>query len=1229
MELSLLLAKLMGPVFARFLFAYALRKVDLKFITGGDIAETLADSLDIGGVVDELSGGDRKARRNAQHIFDTIGDEVAERVAALFVGENAAPAQGEVEQAVEAAKAVMERRALPLLIESRFERIAFRQKLSATPPPAPGWSAQQRDYYSRLLAISADALFAAAEQIPHFTRDTTGQLLQDTGHLLDGMRQGLTNQREILAQSYGVQSRDQHSQFEQDYRTSLASTLDKLRLFGVPLVDGARQPLSVAFVKMRLARSSDEPEPEEMDARLLWERQPQRTEILSVAEAFSRSRRLVVIAPAGLGKTTLLRWAAVQMARNQSREEIPLWQGRLPFYLQLRDYSRAKLPAIADLPLAYGADGMELLAGSVPAGWAREQLRQKRAAIFVDGLDEINEEKRQEAIAWVEKLLEIAPETLFVLSGRPAAVDRESAQPELTRLGFDFVRLQPLDDEMIDGFVAQWHGAMTDTNCKYADKSRIPDREKRLRAALARRPELRQLAATPLIAAMLCALNLTEDRELPRDRIRLYNRCVDMLLDRDEARQVDTSGYGISLRAESARRHLGQIAFWMLEREQSTIARSDAARLIGNQGLDGEKIACYLAERSGLLQPQSQEVYDFAHRTFQEFLAAQHIAASHRVVQVAKQYAGQKAWRETISLLAGFVQPGDQKELLETLLTAASTDPKESRTYHLLAWAFWELLDQRTAEADGLMAQHAAGLCQNNGRYLDLSSTQVGDVTPLAGLTSLQSLDLRNTQVGDVTPLAGLTSLQYLYLMDTQVMDVATLAGLTSLQRLDLNDTQVVNVPLLAGLTSLQSLSLGDTQVGDVTPLAGLTGLQSLSLRNTKVVDVTPLAGLTGLQRLDLMNTQVGDVTPLAELTSLQYLDLMDTQVVDVTSLAGLTNLQFLDLRNTQVDDVACLMTLSSLQTLDLTGTQISDVTPLAALDSLGSLDLTGVEIVDLSPLQERISTGSLVIELSEEQLTLFQSHLSDLNIVKLSIGNVKTLQTVVAALSTLNTLQFIDLSDTKIEDVTTLATLTNLRYLSLNDTQVADVAPLMYLDGLQELSIRNTKVADVMPLAVLTSLETLDLSGTEVEDLKPLSALKSLQSLNLCFTHVEDVAPLSALTSLRVLYLTGTNVDNLSPLVGLSTLRSLYLSGTHVEDVGPLAALTNLEELYLMNTPVADVSPLGGLTGLQELYLMNTQIEDVSPLVGLTSLKKLDLRYTNVKDVTPLAHLKNLTIYW
>ena len=162
---------------------------------------------------------------------------------------------------------------------------------------------------------------------------------------------------------------------------------------------------------------------------------------------------------------------------------------------------------------------------------------------------------------------------------------------------------------------------------------------------------------------------------------------------------------------------------------------------------------------------------------------------------------------------------------------------------------------------------------------LDFTLEQLSDLTPLSGLTALQTLHLMRTQVSSLTPLAGLTALQRLVLWGTQVSDLTPLAGLTALQSLDLTSTSVSDLTPLAGLTALQSLSVGGTQVSDLTPLAGLTALQSLSVGGTQVSSFTPLAGLTALQSLDLLGTQVSDLTPLAGLTALQSLDLWGTQV--------------------------------------------------------------------------------------------------------------------------------------------------------------------------------------------------------------------------------------------------------------------------------------------------------------------------------------------------------------
>lgn len=164
---------------------------------------------------------------------------------------------------------------------------------------------------------------------------------------------------------------------------------------------------------------------------------------------------------------------------------------------------------------------------------------------------------------------------------------------------------------------------------------------------------------------------------------------------------------------------------------------------------------------------------------------------------------------------------------------------------------------------------------------LDLSSSQVSDLTPLSGLTNLRSLDLGCTRVSDVTPLSGLMNLRSLDLRGTQVGDVTALAGLTKLGLLGLDGTQVSDVTVLSGLTNLQTLDLEGTQVSDVTPLSGLTNLQWLGLRATQVSDVRPLSGLTNLERLHLRGTHVSDVTLLTDLVNLQRLTLGGTEVSD------------------------------------------------------------------------------------------------------------------------------------------------------------------------------------------------------------------------------------------------------------------------------------------------------------------------------------------------------------
>ena len=350
-----------------------------------------------------------------------------------------------------------------------------------------------------------------------------------------------------------------------------------------------------------------------------------------------------------------------------------------------------------------------------------------------------------------------------------------------------------------------------------------------------------------------------------------------------------------------------------------------------------------------------------------------------------------------------------------------------------------------------------------------LSSTAVIDLTPLAGLTALETLGLDSTAVSDLTPLAGLTALETLWLDSTAVSDLTPLAGLTALERLWLNSTAVIDLTPLAGLTALETLRLGSTAVIDLTPLAGLTALETLWLNSTAVIDLTPLAGLTALETLGLDSTAVIDLTPLAGLTALETLWLSSTAVIDLTPLAGLTALETLGLDSTAVIDLTPLAGLTALETLRLDSTAVIDLTPLAGLTALERLWLNSTAVIDLTPL---------------------------------------------AGLTALETLR---LGSTAVIDLTPLAGLTALETLWLNSTAVIDLTPLAGLTALETLGLDSTAVSDLTPLAGLTALETLGLDSTAVSDLTPLAGLTALERLWLRSTAVSDLTPLAGLTKLTI----------------------------------------------------------------------------------------------------------------
>ena len=78
-------------------------------------------------------------------------------------------------------------------------------------------------------------------------------------------------------------------------------------------------------------------------------------------------------------------------------------------------------------------------------------------------------------------------------------------------------------------------------------------------------------------------------------------------------------------------------------------------------------------------------------------------------------------------------------------------------------------------------------------KELDLSFTDVNDITWVGDLSELEVLDITHTDVRDISILANLKRLTALNIADTKVNDIRPLYSLTNLSFLNVNDAQIMS----------------------------------------------------------------------------------------------------------------------------------------------------------------------------------------------------------------------------------------------------------------------------------------------------------------------------------------------------------------------------------------------------------------------------------------------------
>ncbi|MGW6455287.1 NACHT domain-containing protein [Streptomyces sp. NPDC055078] len=462
--------------------------------------------------------------------------------------------------------------------------------------------------------------------------------------------------------------------YEEEYAEALGAMYRKTRIFGLDELSrrDSEWDLDTAYLSLE-ARPRKSHDDSSDDSPAYTETAPRRIEDLLASR-----RRVLLRGDAGAGKTTLVWWLAAHAAAGTLDERLSALNGKVPFVVPLRSLRAqgAGFPAPARLPAV-----SRLVVDEAPAGWAGRVLESGRALLLVDGLDEVPHDDREEAHRWLSGLLARFPRTRCLVTVRPLAVTPDWLDSE----DFEELSLLPMRDGDIRAFTAAWHTA---ARLDGGDQDTLRELERDLTQQFTQNASLRDLARTPLLCAVICALHRLRQGFLPETRWALYRSALEMLLgERDRRRRVDAPD-GITLSVEETQQLLQRIAVWLARGGQSEFSREQALRQL-TRALSGmprvreqgspEEILVHLLNRSGLLQERADDVFQFTHRTFQDYLAAKEFIEGDHLHELLR-HCPDEQWHDILLLAAGHCSRRELPLLVHGLLdTGASLGSRGGR----------------------------------------------------------------------------------------------------------------------------------------------------------------------------------------------------------------------------------------------------------------------------------------------------------------------------------------------------------------------------------------------------------------------------------------------------------------------------------------------------------------------------------------------------------------------
>ncbi|MEM6265164.1 MAG: hypothetical protein AAGI38_21860 [Bacteroidota bacterium] len=567
----------------------------------------------------------------------------------------------------------------------------------------------------------------------------------------------------------------------------------------------------------------------------------------------------------------------------------------------------------------------------------------------------------------------------------------------------------------------------------------------------------------------------------------------------------------------------------------------------------------------------------------------------------------------------------------------------------------------------------------------------------LVTLTSKKSLDFSgNADLKDLEALSFFRELETLDISGTQVSDLTPLRNLTHLKEFLCDNSKVKSFEPISYATDLEVISCSGTPINTLQTLTPFKELKTLNCADTKIPNLMPVGQLPKLERLNCQRAGIRNLLGLEKSTALRSLDASHTLVTSIAPLTNLSGLKTLRLTGTPVMDIAPLAGMKGLDKVYLDSTQVKSLEPLAGLKNLKVAYLDGAKVALPSALEFMNQHPHVVIVCTSQELTTWWEGLS------VSWKSVFKEQPVTAASTPENLHKLLAIDKVVISpamgvtDLSPLSKMVNLKEVELAGVRIRSLEPLKDLKKIRLLNISNTYVTDLRPIGQLIELVQVDVSKTGVQSLAPLGALLKLTSIRADSTLVTELDSLGKMSSLDFLSLEGTKMgknqavafmdlnpecllmyrteelniwwNSLSPewkkalksvkgvgqlpapeslhkLAGLTDLdlgvqqglsdlggleafirlRGIHFTQTQIGNLRPLVKHRQLEVLDCPKNPIASLEMLQFMPTIKRLNCSNTAIVSLDFIEVLINLEFLDISGTLIDDVKPLGNTRTL----